>query len=33
MFHNPCSIAVNEKTGYIVVAEGLSPSVQLFDSE
>ena len=33
VFHNPCSIAVNEKTGYIVVAEGLSPSVQLFDSE
>ena len=33
VFHNPCSIAVSEKTGYIVVAEGLSNRVQLFDSE
>ena len=33
VFHNPCSIAVNEKSGYIVVAEGLSHRVQLFDSE
>ena len=33
VFHNPCSIAVSEKTGYIVVAEGLSSRVQLFDSE
>ena len=33
VFHNPCSIAVNEKSGYIVVAEDLSHRVQLFDSE
>ena len=33
VFHNPCSIAVSEKTGYIVVAEFLSSRVQLFDSE
>ena len=33
VFHNPCSIPVNENTGYIVVAEGLSHRVQLFDSE
>ena len=33
MFHNPYSIAMNEKTGYIVVAEGLSHRVQLFDSK
>ena len=33
VFHNPCSIAVSEKTGFIVVAEGLSNRVQLFDSE
>ena len=32
-FRNPCSIAVSEKTGFIVVAEGLSNRVQLFDSE
>ena len=31
-FHNPCSIAMNEKTGYIVVVECLSHRVQLFDS-
>ena len=33
VFQNPCSIAVNEKSGFIVVAEGLSHRVQLFDSE
>ena len=33
VFHDPCSIAVNEKTGYIVVTEGLGHHVQLFDFE